>query len=309
MTFDSGERSQDEGAPVGLFLFVYGPLAEHRFAYTDNHEPIEHGGVRYLPEAIGRGDIEIRGDFQAKPLVLRISSTTGLANYFKNRTFEQDIRLTIRTVHVTDGDPDYPVIWTGRVYDSDSQGPFVEMQCRALISGFEEGGIGRRYQRGCPWALYSTGTPDCNAVRRIRGQAAPVRVGRNAIVLGAGWHGALDPAKFIGGYLTWQGGGFTYARTIIKTQADSEGTILVLQGNTAGLTTSSRVTLYAGCNHLPDDCKDLHDNILNYGGQPHIPLKHPINRVYRFGPGEDGGTSGDAVESPIEQPPVSGIEG
>lgn len=284
MTYDRFDQSGFEGAPTSLYLFEYGPLAVHRFAYTDGPTPVEHGGIDYRPEAIGRGDIAMRGEFQATPLELRIAPSSGLARYFREQTFEQDIRLTIRAFHETDPDADTVVVWTGRVVSHGRRDTYVELSCESVISGFDDGGAGRRYQRACHWHLYGTGSPACNAVRRVRSETAPVQIGSNAIIIPPGSLGGLERDKYIGGMASWDSVGFTINRTIARVSFDggTGGEVLLFQGNTQGLSLSSRVRLFAGCNHLEEDCRNLHDNIVNYGGQPGIPLKHPISRVHRF---------------------------
>ncbi|MCY4430595.1 MAG: phage BR0599 family protein [Rhodospirillales bacterium] len=284
MTYDRFEQSAYDSVPTSLYLFTYGPLSQHVFAYTDGPIPVEHGGIKYSPEAVGRGDLVLRGEFQSTPLELRIAPSSGLANYFREQQFEQDVRLVIRSFHESDPDRDTVVVWTGRVVSTGRVDTHVELSCESVISGFDGGGAGRRYQRACHWPLYGAGSPACNAIRRVRAEVGVLRIGTNAVVIPAGSLGGIDREKYIGGYASWNSVGITYNRTIVRISQDPDtgGDTLLFQGLVHGVSLSTRLRLFAGCNHLEEDCRDLHDNIVNFGGQPGIPLKNPISRVHRF---------------------------
>jgi len=54
------------------------------------------------------------------------------------------------------------------------------------------------------------------------------------------------------------------------------GDTIHLTGPTPELPVGGPFEISLGCNHQVSDCEFLHLNILNYGGQPFIPLKSPI---------------------------------
>jgi len=50
----------------------------------------------------------------------------------------------------------------------------------------------------------------------------------------------------------------------------------------ADVVAGSPFTAYPGCGHIPSCCVEKYDNILNYGGQTHLPVANPYdsNLVY-----------------------------
>ena len=180
-----------------------------------------------------------------------------------------------------DPDREYLAVWSGLITGSKRKDTMVELGCESILSALRRSGLTRQYQRSCGWTLYE---PFCNAARAVRAQAVPVIVGANLIVLGAGWNGSLSPGKFKGGYVSWNGfrPGSVHARTILDVTDHAKGHTLLLQGDTFALDSGEFVRVYAGCNRQPDDCKNIHNNINNFGGQPNIPNENPVSFTNRF---------------------------
>ena len=100
-----------------------------------------------------------------------------------------------------------------------------------------------------------------------------------------GWQGSTDKAKFTGGYVQWtDSDGIRHSRTIIEaTAGETSGVDTIhIQGTTEGMETTTDITFFAGCNHLIEDCRNLHNNINNFGGQWRIPLANPVGYVNRY---------------------------
>lgn len=73
--------------------------------------------------------------------------------------------------------------------------------------------------------------------------------------------------------IEWAASGRTERRTILDVQTDNT---LLLSGPVRNLSVGATVTISLGCNHKMDDWASLHNNIVNFGGQPYIPLKNPV---------------------------------
>lgn len=284
MSFDDQSASTEEALPISLYHFVYGPGANDYYAYTDHIAPYTYNSVVYAPISIGRSNIEVDGNNLLADFFVDILPEADIVEYMANRTPTQQIRLTIRQGHIDDPDAEFIVVWSGFAVGVERKGVFARIGGKVLSGFLERPIIKRRYQRGCPWVLYG---PGCRAVRRLRATASPIRVGVNAIVLPDSWNGTdVTKEKFLGGYLSWigSGSGGSHVRTIldINHDADANEDTLILQGSTDGLGTSTQISFFAGCNHQPDDCRSLHDNILNYGGQWYIPLENPVGVSNKF---------------------------
>ena len=80
--------------------------------------------------------------------------------------------------------------------------------------------------------------------------------------------------------LEWAADGHSSIRTIVSVTGVKTG--IGIRGNLRGLTVGSSIKITFGCNRLQSDCADLHNNILNFGGQPAIPLENPLSQKNIF---------------------------
>ena len=74
--------------------------------------------------------------------------------------------------------------------------------------------------------------------------------------------------------------GVKETRTVAK--VSNSGTEVSLRGSLRGLLVGATVGAVLGCGRNMQSCKTLHDNILNYGGQPFIPLDNPLSQKNQF---------------------------
>ena len=282
VTYPNREASVDQAIPIGLFLIRYGTGSEDHFAYSDSDIEVVHDGITYVPIPIGRESIDSSGGLDNKTLTIQIAPRAEVATYLETRTPTQEVTLVIRQGHADDPDQEFLVVWSGRIVAATRKDVFVEIQAESLATAMRRPGLHRGYQRSCPWALYEF---PCSAPRTIRATISPITIGRNVLGVPADWNGSYDRTKFLGGYISWPDStsGRTHVRTIldITTQSATED-YLHIQGSTEGLDVASTLRIYLGCNHLTDDCIQLHDNIVNFGGQPFIPLVNPVgtNRFF-----------------------------
>ena len=130
--------------------------------------------------------------------------------------------------------------------------------------------------RSCPLILYSDACGANSTTLRVT--ITPDAVGTNYVELADGWEGAVDRDRYKGGYIQWTDSfGNTQTRTIIKRSGDR-----LIVGNTRGLADATSIKVFAGCRHTLQDCRDLHSNVVNFGGQPYIPLENPVGTTNRY---------------------------
>ena len=279
MSFSQYEMSRQEGIPASLYLIQWGDAASSYIAYTDSDVPITHAGITYQPEVIGRARIEASGALDRKALEIDINPNASIVRMYAENPPTQKVGLTIRHGHVDDPAAEYLVVWTGVIKNVNWEKPIASIVGEPLDTLLARPGLRRHYMLGCPHVLYSAAT--CKADKtRLQRVVTPAALGSNYIDLAAGWNGATEASAYIGGYMEWtDANGNRQIRTVVRF-GTSENQLLV--GNTRTLTTETSVTVYAGCQRNTADCRDLHDNIVNYGGQPWIPLENPIGYVNRF---------------------------
>lgn len=292
MSFSNYESSRFSGEPVNLYFFRYGPDAKNYYAYTDAEVPIPFGldddgdPITYVSIAIDRGKITSSGSLDKVNVTVTTPHDSELANLYLAYPPSYVTTLVMYQGHVDDTDMEFKVVWSGRVISCARKGSKAEFTCEPISTSLRRNGLRRRYQYGCPHVLYGD---DCRASKAAATTSVSLAaVAGSRITLPAGWAGQSRAGKFLQGIVEWTSpGGAREVRTILR--IENGGLTFLLSGNTRGLSVGASVDMILGCNHKagiaaqPDgDCGPLHDNILNFGGQPYIPFKNPIGLVNSF---------------------------
>lgn len=288
MTFSALEESQDQGTPASLFLIEYGDDADAFYAYTDSESKITFGGRTYQPVTIGRDKITSSGTLDRTTLEIQINPAAEVVQLYRAGAPSHVVRLTIYQGHVDDPANEFLVVWTGRIISINQSSRFATIAGEPVSTSLRRAGLRRHYQYGCPWSLYG---PECKASQAAATVTAPaVEIGQNVIGFADGWQGTRIKTKFQGGFVQWAdaGSNVTQTRTILKVSEGDPAADpvvpdrLLINGQVVGLDVGGTVTIVLGCNHQLTDCRDLHDNVLNYGGQPFIPKTNPTGPRNQF---------------------------
>lgn len=284
MTFAAYEESATSGGPVQLYRFVYGQEAGEFYAYTTHTEEItvDHGGsvgeVTYEPIPVERGSIVSNGTLDKSALAISLDIGTDLAELFRVYPPSSVVNLVIYEGHVDDPDGEFVVVWAGRVVSASRESSELRLSGEPVSTQMRQPGLRRNYQYGCPFVLYDPGSCRANKAAATVAGTVDAIVG-TVVTLDAGWEGAFSPSKFVRGQLEWTPSGqSTQRRTILRVS----GNALTLSGLPLDLAVSDAVAVVLGCNHRAfassdGDCEGLHDNLVNYGGQPWIPTKNVVN--------------------------------
>lgn len=274
-TFEDQEVSPDSGKPFELYFFVYGPEATDYYAFTNAVRqivrPVEgYGNVAFVPAPMLREAYKSDGKVDIRNMNIRTPITSDLARLFLDYPPAQTTIVTIYAGHFDQDEGEYPVVWVGKVLSSSRERNEQVLTCSSTIASMKRVGLRRNYQYACPYVLYG---PQCKANREAATYAATVaEVNRNSLGLVAGWAPGIPPEKFLGGMLHWTSEMGKEYRQITRI---TNG-LLTFSGPIRDIDVGDTVYLILGCNHKMDDCRATHNNILNYGGQPWIPLKNPI---------------------------------
>lgn len=279
MTYSALEASRALGRPAELYYFRFGSDPTAFYAYTDVEDAVVYGGVTYNPIPIKRGGIVSSGSLDKSRMSVRVPLTSAIAELFRVYPPGQVVTLTIRGGHLSDVDAEFPVIWVGRVLQcsrNDDNGPEGDLSCEPASTSMRRSGLRRHYQLSCPHVLYEAGDGLCNANKiAATTNRAITALTYTSLTFASGWNGALATSKYLGGMISWVTPFLRETRTILRIS----GNTLTLTGPTTGLIVGNSVDIILGCNHQTTDCETLHNNILNYGGQPYIPLVSPISKA------------------------------
>lgn len=272
----SGRLRLGEAQPVGSF---------GTYAFTNAEVSITRDGVLYRPVPIHRSAISSSGSLDNQTLTIDIADgfDTSFDREFVSMNPECVTSLTIRQGHLGE-DPDDPqnfvVVWAGRVLGATKADRATQLSAEPISTSMRRVGLRQNYQRGCPHVLYG---PDCRANRPAATRTMVVASisATGVIRLTASLAtDSLVSAKYTGGLVSWrdEAGGLVI-RTIYRVP---ENDSLQARGVLTSLAAGDAVSVTLGCNHTPDDCRLVHRNILNYGGQPYIPLENPLGPRNEF---------------------------
>lgn len=287
--FEPKEISRTKGRPVNLLLFQYDDGEVRSFAYTDAVEPVEApsaGPFVFKPVSLDRDAINASGSLDKTSITIKLPQDNELALQFRTYPPGQVVNVTLWQMHLNDPDAEALVVWAGRVTAVTRRANIAEFNCEPISTALRRTGLRRNWQIGCPHVLYGT---QCKA-SQAAGTSPDITVSEvngNVVKLPSGWIPAspagLTADKYIGGMLRWvTAEGSIFFRTILRVDADGPDHNLTLAGPTDGLYAAAPAQVVLGCNHQLSDCAAVHDNLLNFGGQPYIPVKNPFGFANQF---------------------------
>ena len=282
-SFPTVEMSREHGVPISLYFFKWGADSANYYAYTDAEEAVIYATITYNPLPIGRSKIKASGGLDQKTLRINTTINSEIAQLYLTGGPSYRTTLVISQGHV--GLDDFRAVFSGRLVGLTPKGPMVEISAEPASTAMRGSGLRRHYQYGCPFVLYGPGSckADPNAVKKL---VLVDAVGKADVTIPTGWNELIDVTKFRNGYVTWIG---PASQTEIRTILDATATTLILNRKITNLLATDTLTIYPGCNHQTSDCTDLHietatgiPNIVNYGGQPSIPVKNPIGLTSQY---------------------------
>lgn len=264
MSFESVERSQEDGKPYEKYRFQYGPGADDCYKYTNAIEDLSD----FLATPIKREVYRTSGKAERDQLQITLPADSDLGNLILPYPVPQPVEVTIWQGHF-DTTPDM-VIWVGRVLSNAYVKKEVQLSCESTLISLKRLGLRRRWQFGCPYPLYGQG---CFADRdAFTTEATIVSITDGVPTFAAGWEGPFVRGKFVGGMIQWQS---PYGREF-RMIRDVTTTRVLFNGVIRGMEPGDTVKLILGCNHKMNDCLDTFDNIANFGGDPWIPYENPV---------------------------------
>lgn len=274
MSFTLIDKSRIMGSPFILMLFRHGENGERVHGYTNNESEIVFDDITYEPVPLESDSIRSRGANGKNEFSVKLPNSSEVSKLFRFFPPPNPVSLVIYQGHRTDVTADYQVVWTGRVL---SAKPGANLQtvfsCESGPVSMRRVGATRNWQKSCPLPLYG---PDCRADKVAASVVAPAAgVLGTRLTLSPGWTNPTLYPKYANGSVSWSTINGIEHRAIIEV---SSAGVLSLSNRAVGLEPGALVTVSLGCNRLTSDCRDLHNNILNFGGQPWLPDENPIGK-------------------------------
>lgn len=274
--FDVFHRARTLSRPAYLYDIAFADGDEGRLRLTSAGQVLIVDGARYEPAQVRHGKIVSSGSLDQSKLDLQTPRTSPLVDVFRVYPPERVVNLVIYQGELDDPDAEFTAIWGGRVLNMGVDGLEATFACEPIATAVRRPGLRRTYQYGCPHVLYG---PQCRASKAAATTTATVQaISGSTVTLNSGWN-PQPTAKYLHGLLEWSGSSGRFRRTVLQIPAANQ---VRVAGLVQELSPGDSVDVVLGCSHAPGDCRDLHDNILNYGGQPWIPLDNPLGTKTPF---------------------------
>lgn len=273
MSLDARETSRAEGAPTRLYKFDLGGL---EVGHTDGETDFFWNGLTYEAVPISHGDIVSSGGTKQSSVEVVMAASAPLAVRLRGFPLSAVLGVTIFQGHPEDGE--FLAAFVGRVSSRSVKGAKVHFACEGAGASMQRTGLRRHYQYGCPHVLYG---PQCRADKsRATTQVVVASVNGPIVTLPTDWVPLnLKPKHRMGLFAWTDGDGLNEVRTILRVDGDE----LLLSGTADTLLPGFEAQVSWGCDHtLAGDCRTLHLNAPNFGGQPFIPLKNPVGLTNNF---------------------------
>lgn len=280
MTFDAREKSRTLGRPVHLYLWRYDPAPNCYFAYTSAEREVvmfvndDLGDVIFTPVPITHGNITSSAALDKSTMEVRTPRDIGLAAKFPLWPPSKVITLTIFEGHV--GEDEFKLAWAGKTLGWKRDQNEAVYSCDNSGLSMKRTGLRRNYQIMCNYVLYDQRT--CKADKAAATFDAAVTDVQGPLVSVAG---SWEVEKFARGLAEWD---CEDGRTEVRTITRFEAGVLHLSGRASELEAGMTVRISYGCNLIYNDplgCP-LHNNKVNFGGDPFIPDENPIGVINNF---------------------------
>lgn len=270
MTYAAREASVYEGNPIELYQFERDDNMTWRFTSSDSDKT--YLGNVFLATPIKRNNIEVSQDVERSTLKIEMSSTEDFIQQFVSEPTFLRINVTLWRYHLDDSQ--VVSLWTGRVINVEQKESTAIVVCESSQSSLRRPTLRRLYSATCPHLLYG---PVCGVDKTLY-EINAIISGIDGLDITSTSYGAFSDGYFLGGYAEYTKNA-TFLRRFITNHVGDVIT-LNLPLYTAGI--GDTLVTYPGCDHSLATCNNTFSNVLNYGGQPWIPVKNPLGGATIF---------------------------
>lgn len=271
MSWSDFEYSTASGMPVTLYEFVRGDTRFYR--YTNADRDITAMDAVWQQQAISDSGLSVgAGD----SMDITLPATNPVAMLYRSLPPSQPVRIRVHRLHVDDNQQEFRTVWIGTISEIKREGiDRARLVTASVASTFIRSGLRLTYGRACPYSLYDH---NCRISPSAFGVGGLTISALDGVSITVNLPAGLPDGWFSGGYLEWLSDGVTERRGL---RAQS-GNVLGLFGGSAGLSVGQSVTVYPGCDRTIATCNGKFNNVMNYGGQPHMPGKSPYQIIKLF---------------------------
>lgn len=257
MSYDIIEASVYDGDLIEIYEFT---LQTDTWRQTSSSIEYEHDGNWYLPRPLQRSKLERTGEMNRMVMKIETDAANPVVELFVRQQPREQIGVRIFQGHRGD---EFVLIFSGRVlscaWGKDRR---AELTCEPAMTAFKRQSLKYNFGKNCPYVLYSS---RCRAIKYpLTGTIASKTLTTVSVTAAD----AIPDGRLQGGIIM----SGVSSRTILK----HVGAVLTLSSMFDNAEVGDDVLFYLGCNKTTTACKDWHDNIANFGGEPYTPYKNPF---------------------------------
>lgn len=268
------EISVESNQPIELYEFTQSGSTTR---YTSAEGNILFNGFTWLSRTLSRSGFGKMTEAEQTELKLKLPTTDAIASVFVGIQPASRLDLVVTRIHETAS----PVTAMLQFRGFATAAAFNDEECTLSFKPFNE-----LFQREMPRQTYQG---LCNHVHydtrcKIVESASPnqfigsvVSQTNNGEVINIAGVGAVADNKsplqaFKGGFVRLQD--FTDYRMILNQDGDNLTLLLPFRNSVLGTT----VVVQRGCDRSLATCRDKYNNVVNYGGFPHVPGVNPFGQ-------------------------------
>lgn len=268
MSYQDKINSAADAQPINLYQFNLGDN-EKIWRFCDADQDIEINGEKWVAQAISDG-----GRNTGQNVTVIMPSNNPVAQLYRGIAPSQTVKLMIMRLHWQEAE--IRVVWVGTIIEA--KRPDVhktELVSAGLSKTMESAGLRLTWSRNCPYTLYDV---DCKVNPRNFVVAGLTIKALNGATITVDAPDNLPQGWFNAGFIEWTNDGVREVRAVTVHQNNQ----LTLMGGTQKLAVGTVIKVYPGCDGRASTCLKKFNNMLNFGGIPHMPNKSPYDGTRIF---------------------------
>lgn len=272
---------------IELYRFVYGDGEESEscpttvYLFTSCGEPVIYNEETYIPEAMGRSQIEQKAELARASVDITVPLNNTMAQPWILDKLHHVVSVTLFEVNTYGpgsgavGIDDANVIWKGRLVSTRPGTKDLKLVFESIITSLRRAGLKQRMLRRCRHSLYRSG---CNLSQGAFEDEGTIIAKENSSTFQVTLGVSRGNDYFSLGMISWH---CEYRFVIAHSEGDS--TVITLMHPWPELARAldengdQDIKLYPGCDRTRVTCDGKFDNLNNYGGFDWIPVRNPLD--------------------------------
>jgi len=267
VSYEIIEASVYDGDVIELYEFTMGTES---WRFTSSVVDHTYAGNTYTAEALERSRVERAGEMNRAKITIMMDSNNDIARLFV--LTQPRNMMSVRIFQGHRNDNDFRLQFSGRVTSCKwGKKRTAELTCEPEMTSWKRKSLQYNYSENCPYVVYSS------LCRKTRSPFGGKVKAINGLVYTIGDLAASTPEpRLIGGTISLGASARTITAQTNTTYAGSPAVNLTLTAHFEDVAVGDSVSMVIGCNHSTTACKEWHNNIANFGGEPYIPEKNPF---------------------------------